>query len=228
MVLLHLLPIRLGAFSNPYFSHCLDQHFLGDCRNTEFSSQLHFKIIFCNQSLALPECAWNYLSQQSKRYKPETKGKYCELSQGRCETLRCRTGNCLFKMTVGGCWPALILGKYDPVSRDGVLYFCREGEKVTYRGTYRLNCFIAALFLCSIRLFPERITPCSLSTHQVHHYLMKTSTAPSAMAFRQAQSLKKYKLVLVLTIEMSGTVPHQINLFTLRFAGLTYQAQWRI
>lgn len=108
-------------------------------------------------------------------------------------------------MTVGGCWPALVLGKYDPVSWDGLLYFCREGEKATCRGAYRLNCFIAALLRCSIRLFPERITPCALSTHQVQHCLMKRSAAPSAMAFRKPLSLQKYKLVLVLTIEMAGT-----------------------
>lgn len=151
-------------------------------------------------------------------------GKYCELNWGRCEVLCCQSGNCLFKMTVGVCWPALILDKYVPVSWDGMLYFCREGERVTHRGTYRWNCFIAVLLFCSIRLLPERITPCSLSTHQVQHCLMKTSTAPSAVAFRDALSLQKYKLVLVLTIEKAGTVPHQVNVFTLRFAGLTYQA----
>lgn len=56
-----------------------------------------------------------------------------------------------------------------------------------------------------IRLFPERITPGALSTHQVQHCLMKSSAAPSAMAFRKTLSLQKYKLVLVLTIEMDGT-----------------------
>lgn len=93
------------------------------------------------------------------------------------------------------------------------------------RGTYRLNCFIAALLHCSIKLlFPERVTPCSLSTYQVQHCSMKTSIASSTMPFRKALSLQNYKLELVLTIEMAGTVPHLVNLFTLRFAGLSYQA----
>lgn len=53
---------------------------------------------------------------------------------------------------------------------------------------------------------------------------MKTSIASSTMPFRKALSLQNYKLELVLTIEMAGTVPHLVNLFTLRFAGLSYQA----
>lgn len=177
--LLHLLPIRFGAFSKPSFSHCPDQCFLGDCRNTEFLSHLSWisrlsPVLSCWLCLKVPRIT---SPNKARNGSQRQTGKYCEPSWGRCEALHCQSGNSLSKMTVGGYWPALVLVKCDEASWDGVLWFFREGESVT-NILRNLNCFIAAiLHCCSIRSFPERGALCSLSTQQVQHGLMKTCTA---------------------------------------------------
>lgn len=63
------------------------------------SSKLHFKIISCNWSLALPKCAQNSLSQYSKRWKPETNREILWAELGRIWSFV--LPECLLKRTAG-------------------------------------------------------------------------------------------------------------------------------
>lgn len=92
--LLHLLPQQAPCLFNAFFLSLSDLVVLGWPQEYRVFklSYLHYKIISCNQSLSLPKHTQDYLSQQNKWCKPDRhRGKYTELSQGRCEASCCQS-----------------------------------------------------------------------------------------------------------------------------------------